>query len=207
MNDGNATLAAPDMEGLKPGFTEPVFEAQEAFRTVLNTLSYAGRVHTLETELDPPAPLDPAMAAMALTLFDFDTPVWLDAAIADGAAPDFLRFHCGAPLVAAEGEARFAVVANLSKMPPLDRFAIGEDRYPDRSATLLIQVPSLTGGPAMTWRGPGIDGAITVAIAGLPADFWAQWADNHALYPLGVDVIFAAGRALVGLPRGIQVEG
>lgn len=193
--------------GLKPGFADPVFEAQTTFRTLLNAFAYAGRPGMLSTRLDPPHPLGPASAAVALTLFDFETPVWLDAAAAAGGVPDYLRFHTGAPLVAEEGRARFALIADAMQMPPLDRFAIGEDRYPDRSATLIVQVPSLAAGPAVTWRGPGIDGARAVSIAGLPEGFWTQWADNHALYPLGVDIIFTAGQALIGLPRGIEAEG
>ena len=39
------------------------------------------------------------------------------------------------------------------------------------------------------------------------ADFWQAWADNHALFPCGVDVVFAAGSQLLALPRSIAVEG
>jgi alpha-D-ribose 1-methylphosphonate 5-triphosphate synthase subunit PhnH len=59
---------------------------------------------------------------------------------------------------------------------------------------------------ATTWTGPGINGSITANIAGLPADFWLQWADNAELYPQGIDVIFTCGERLVGLPRTIKVE-
>ena len=191
---------------LKPGFADAVFEAQAGFRALLDAFAYAGRITTVDLKLDPPAPLDVATAAVALTLFDFDTPVWLEPAVASGPVAGWMRFHSGSAIVAATGEAQFAVICDAAAMPALTGFSIGEDRYPDRSATLVIQVPSLTGGPATRWTGPGIDGAIEVAIAGLPDDFWAQWDDNHALYPLGVDVIFACGREVIGLPRGIKVE-
>ena len=86
-------------------------------------------------------------------------------------------------------------------------FAIGTDPYPDRSATLVIEVPVLGAGAARRWRGPGIDGQAAVAVGGLGADFWQAWADNHALFPCGVDVVFAAGSQLLALPRSIAVEG
>ena len=41
-----------------------------------------------------------------------------------------------------------------------------DPRY--RPATLLVQVPSLRGGPALTLRGPGIDGSSSATIDGLP---------------------------------------
>lgn len=191
---------------LKPGFTDAVFEAQAGFRALLDAFAYAGRIASLPVSLDPPAPLDPATAAIALTLFDFDTRVWLDAPAAAGPAPAWIRFHCGSPIVSDTRDAQFALVADAQRLPGLGTFDIGEDRYPDQSATLVIQVRALTGGPATRWTGPGINGAIEVAIAGLPEGFWAQWDDNHALYPQGVDVLFACGRQVVGLPRGVKVE-
>jgi alpha-D-ribose 1-methylphosphonate 5-triphosphate synthase subunit PhnH len=154
-----------------------------------------------------PAPFTAATAAIALTLFDFDNAVWLDGASAHGPVPAFLRFHCGTRVCSDPIEARFAVIADPSAMPSLDSFAIGEDRYPDRSATLIIQVPSLTEGPVTTWTGPGIESSQEVRIDGLPAGFWEQWALNHELYPLGVDIIFTAGNSVIGLPRSVNVEG
>lgn len=192
---------------LKPGFADPVFEAQAAFRCLLNAMSYAGRVHAFETSLDAPGPLAAATAAIALTLFDFDSPVWLDAGAAQGSVPGFLKFHCGSPVCSNLVDARFAVITDPSRMPALDSFAIGEDRYPDRSATLIVQVESLTEGPSSTWTGPGIDGSREVRLAGLVEGFWEQWSLNHELYPLGVDIIFASAGSVVGLPRSVRVEG
>jgi alpha-D-ribose 1-methylphosphonate 5-triphosphate synthase subunit PhnH len=191
---------------LKPGFADPVFEAQAAFRTLLKAVSYAGRVQAIETGLDAPRPLAAATAAIALTLFDFDSPVWLDAGAAQGPVPGFLKFHCGTPICSSPGDARFAVITDPVRMPALDSFAIGEDRYPDRSATLIVQVDSLTEGSGTTWTGPGIDGSRQVRIAGLPNGFWEQWALNHELYPRGVDVIFASAGSVIGLPRSVRVE-
>jgi alpha-D-ribose 1-methylphosphonate 5-triphosphate synthase subunit PhnH len=58
-----------------------------------------GRVHAAGDGLTPPAPLDPATAAVPLTLVDGDTPLWLDAACAP--ARDWIAFHCGAVASAA----------------------------------------------------------------------------------------------------------
>jgi len=194
-------IAAP---ALKPGFADPVFASQASFRSVLDAMSYPGRIRTVSAAIDPPAPLDPALAALALTLLDFDTPVWLDAAAAPAA--EWLRFHCGTPIHAEPGAARFALVADAAGLPGLDGFAIGEDRYPDRSATLLLQLPALSGGEPTRWTGPGIDGAVVVAPQGLPEGFWSLWSLNAQLYPLGVDVILVSGREIVGLPRTVTVE-
>ncbi len=42
-------------------------------------------------------------------------------------------------------------------------------------------------------------------VDGLPADFIAQWAANHALYPRGVDMVLCAGDRLCALPRSVQI--
>lgn len=192
---------------LAPGFADPVFDSQSSFRGLLNAIAYPGRVHQLKRLPSHPAALAPAAAAVALTLCDFETPVWLDQSASAPTTLSWLRFHCGAPIVDAASEARFAFITNPTDMPRLSAFNIGEDEYPDRSATLIIETAAFTGGPQRRWKGPGVRGSIDVSIAGLPDWFWEEWALNPALYPLGVDIIFVCGDAIVGLPRGVSTEG
>lgn len=192
--------------GIPAGFRDPVFDSQDAFRCFLTALSHPGLAETVRGTPDGPPALSPAATAIALTLFDFDTPVWLDPTAGTEASEVFLRFHCGCPIVDEPGQAGFAVIAHAAGMPRLGAFGAGEVLYPDRSATLVIQLPSLDGGPLVVLRGPGIDGSRAVAPAGLPAWFWADWSANAALYPQGVDVLLVSGSAVMGLPRSVQAE-
>ncbi|MDE1991997.1 MAG: phosphonate C-P lyase system protein PhnH [Rhizobiaceae bacterium] len=196
---------AIDTRDLKPGFATPIFDSQATFRAILDGTAYPGRVQTLDRLHDVPELLMPATTAVALTLLDVETPVWLDLDRASAAA-NYIRFHAGSPLVAKTTEARFAIVTNPSDMPPLSAFSFGEDKYPDTSCTLILQVPSLTSGQLRRWTGPGIQHAVTCGIDGLHDGFWQDWDDNHGLYPMGVDVLFVAGNEIIGLPRGIRVE-
>ena len=190
---------------LAPGFSDPGHDAQRLFRAVLDGFAHPGRIISLPDPPAGPGTISPATAAYLLTLVDRDTPLWLAPEFDLPAVRDFVRFHTGAPIVARRDEAVFAVLAHDTAS--LDGFAIGTDPYPDRSATLVIEVPVLGAGAARRWRGPGIDGQAAVAVGGLGADFWQAWADNHALFPCGVDVVFAAGSQLLALPRSIAVEG
>jgi alpha-D-ribose 1-methylphosphonate 5-triphosphate synthase subunit PhnH len=195
-------------ETLCPGFADPVGAAQATFRAVLTALSEPGTVLTLALAPDPafrpPAPLGLAAAAIALSLLDGDTPLWCDPA-SRGAAPS-LRFHTGAPLVEAPEQARFALIAETALLPSLAAFDAGSDEYPDRSATLIIEVASLGEGSTLVLRGPGIPERRTLAVDGLPAGFRAEWRANHARFPRGIDVILTAGGRLAGLPRSTLIE-
>ena len=209
-----------DGGALAGGFADPVFDAQRVFRAALDALSRPGRIVLLAPHAAPPAPLTPTAAALILALADADTPVFLDAALAASpAVRAYLRFHAGAPLVDAPNEAAFAVIAEPAAMPPLSAFAVGTPDYPDRSATLILQVadlspPAAGAGPAGSDRapaaglvlaGPGIADVVRLAAAPLPADFAAAWAANRALHPCGVDLLLAGPAAVAGLPRSTRL--
>jgi alpha-D-ribose 1-methylphosphonate 5-triphosphate synthase subunit PhnH len=191
-----------DFGGLEPGFADPVHDAQASFRAVLDAMAHPGRVVTMPARLPFSLPLGTAAVAVALSLCDADTPVWLDPAAAGAAS--YLTFHCGAPLAATPSEASFAFVADPAAMPALYSFALGSDEYPERSATLVIEVSSLADGDGVRLRGPGIEDEARLAVAGVPARFWAERAALAELFPRGLDMVFACGDALVAVPRSIQ---
>ena len=192
--------------GLRPGFGDPVHGAQQAFRRILQAMARPGTIQDCGGELDPPPGLSPAMAAVCLTLADADAPIWLADTLATDAAVGYLKFHCNAPILDQVGRARF-VLADAASMPALDACAQGDDRYPDRSATLVVDVPRLAhhGPGAWVLRGPGIETTATLATDGLPGDFPARWRDNAESYPCGVDLILSCGSRLAALPRTVRI--
>ena len=190
---------------LAPSFTDPSHDAQRLFRSVLDAFSHPGQIVELADAPVGPGTISPATAAFLLTFADRETPLWLEAGLDKQEVRDFLRFHAGTPIVQAREAATFAVIIGGGG-EPFAGFAIGTDTYPDRAATLVIEVPALEGDRDTTWRGPGIDGAVRVAIDGLGDGFWPAWAANHALFPCGVDLVFASGSRLIALPRSVAVE-
>jgi alpha-D-ribose 1-methylphosphonate 5-triphosphate synthase subunit PhnH len=203
----SADSGAIDTTDLKPGLADPVHESQRFFRSLLAALAQPGRPVTLTGAPEGPVPLDPATTAAALTLLDYDTPLWIDWIADTPPLRAYLKFHCGCPLVEHSQAAAFALVTDPANMPRLALFAQGVDQYPDRAATLLVQVPALEGGPVVTLRGPGIRDTVELAPVGLPDWFWNDWRLNAAQFPLGVDIFLTCGAAVVGLPRSILAEG
>lgn len=190
-------------EPLSPGFADPVDAAQATFRAVLGAMAEPGRLFRVTVDLTPPRPLERAAAAVALSLLDGDTPLWLDRA-SHAAAPS-LRFHTGAPLVDAPERARFALITDAAALPSLAAFDAGTDEYPDRSASLIVAVAALGTGEPFTLRGPGIAATRRLSVAGLPAGFRGEWRANHARFPRGIDVILTAGDLIACLPRSVQI--
>src|SRR5215470_12734578 len=136
-------------------FSDPVMAAQAAFRAVLDATARPGKVVTIAQPLAAPAPLAPGAAAIALTLCDHDTPVWLDAQLAAvPAIAEWLRFHTSARITDDATNAAFAFVADA--LPPFDGFNPGTLEYPDRSTTIVTQVESFAAGVELTLSGPGI---------------------------------------------------
>lgn len=187
------------------GFADPVFQSQGAFRALLAALSEPGLACDIGVSVETPAGLDPATAVALLTLADYETPIWLPVALRDGAAGAWLRFHCGAALVDDPARAAFAVIDGTAAEPKLAAFNAGDDQFPDRSTTVLVQCVGLDGGETVALEGPGIPGRRGVAPAGLRPGFWAEVEGNAALYPLGVDLLLVHGAQVLGLPRSTQI--
>ncbi len=187
------------------GFSDPVFQSQAAFRAVLAALSEPGLVCDLGDAAQAPQGLEVATALALLTLADYETPIWLPPTLRDGPAGAWLRFHCGAALVDDPAAAAFAVIDGGSDAPLLSAFNAGDDQFPDRSTTVIVQCAALSGGAEVTLEGPGIAGTRAVSPAGLRPGFWAEVTANTALYPRGVDLILSHGSQVIGLPRSTQV--
>lgn len=187
---------------LPAGFADKVMSAQTTFRSVMDAMARPGSVQRIVVVSGAPAVMMRGTAAIALTLFDHDTPVWLDPRMSETSdVGKWLKFHTGAPVIADSSICSFALVGNARALPVLDRFAFGSNEYPDRSTTLILQVESLTRGSALELRGPGIDGSAVLQAAIQPADLFERLAVNAALFPRGIDVVLVADDAVVAVPR------
>jgi alpha-D-ribose 1-methylphosphonate 5-triphosphate synthase subunit PhnH len=187
---------------LPAGFADKVLSAQTTFRSVMDAMARPGSVQRIVAVSDAPAAMMRGTAAIALTLFDHDTPLWLDPRMsATSDVAKWLKFHTSAPVIADSSICSFALIGDARALPALDRFAFGTNEYPDRSATLILQVESLTQGPALELRGPGIDGTAILRASIQPPDLFERLAINAALFPRGIDVVLAADDAIAAIPR------
>ena len=199
----NATL---DLGDVGAGFGDPVADAQRCFRLILDAMAHPGRILELPPDIlgQNESALSDAAAALALTLLDFETPVWLDAACQRAAA--YLRFHCGVTVAAEPRAARFAFAGDPAALPPLSGFDLGDTEFPDRSTTLVVAVPGLAAESGLVLRGPGLKGTGRLRLDGVAPAFWRARAELAPLFPLGIDLVFVCGRRLAAVPRTTIVD-
>lgn len=193
------------IEALTGGFADPVFHAQSVFKMLMDGMARPGMIQTVQPEAAPPAPLGSAAGAIALTLCDHDTPVWLSQGLAKSAVPEWLGFHTGAPLTTEKAEARFAFTEAGTTLCPFSLFASGTQEYPDRSTTLVIELSALEGGRRLALMGPGIQSVTEIAPVGLPETFLRLWTENRGLFPRGIDIVLTSGNRLLCLPRTTKI--
>lgn len=190
---------------LTTAFPQPVQDAQACFRRLLKAMSEPGVVVTLHPLKHGWPPLDIAACATLLTLADGDTPVWLAPAVDNDLVRQNLRFHTGVPLCAHPADAQFAVADSTLDASQLNALAQGSATSPEQSATLIVQLASLSGGRMLRLTGPGIAETRMIAPQ-LPACVLDYLTESAQPFPLGIDLILTCGERLLAVPRTTHVE-
>lgn len=184
-------------DALLGGFQDAPTQSARAFRAALEAMARPGTIWTVEGAV-PPAPLSVAAGVLILTLCDGTTPLHLGASVDVPSVRDWITFHTGAPLVSAE--AACVAVGTWADLTPVQRFAIGSPDYPDRSATLIVEMVELINeGPLLS--GPGIASKASLSLPEVSA-----FRANRALFPQGFDTYLTCDNRLAGLPRSTIVE-
>ena len=188
---------------LKPGFSDPVSQSQLVFRHLLDAMARPGTIETIDLDIEGPESLDLAATTIALALVDFETPLYLDPALANPAAETYLNFHCGTRIVPEAKDAAYAILDGT----PEDHgaFNTGTDEYPELGATLIIQVETILTGGTLTLTGPGIKDSAQLGLPDVPAAFWESRAKLQRYFPRGIDLVFVSGARMVALPRTTHV--
>ncbi|HTH12885.1 MAG TPA: phosphonate C-P lyase system protein PhnH [Spirochaetia bacterium] len=184
-----------------------VHDQQEAFRGLLEAVSFPGRLVDLSEPASRVAPWvgdeNPALALACGVLVDLDT-TWT---AEEGPLARFVSEWGGVQPGPIE-EAAYAILPrfedhHLAQVLGLVRGGTLAD--PHLGATVLVGLDDLDVGPVRTLRGPGIDDSIR---ARLPGGAWVAVRNTRvAEFPLGLDLFFfdRKGRVLA-LPRTTWME-
>lgn len=187
---------------LLASFTHPVADSQQAFRRILKAMSEPGVMVSLP-QLPAWGKASSAATAVLMTLVDRETPIWLDSTLSNEALLTNLRFHTGAP-VTEQTDAPFALLHAKSDTP-LQQFSPGDNLSPEKSTTLIIEVPSLNGGLTLRLSGPGLMESRAIAPQ-LPESVLQYLRERPHSFPQGIDLIFTCGENMMALPRTTAVR-
>ncbi|GGX43194.1 carbon-phosphorus lyase subunit PhnH [Tateyamaria omphalii] len=185
-----------EASSLAGGFADPSQESARAFRGIMRAMSCPGSICDI-TGATPPAPLSVAAGSVLVTLCDHDTGVHLAGRTDTQVVRDWITFQTGAPLVEAE-MAQF--VLGCWEDLNLTVLATGSPEYPDRSATVIVEMPALEA-TGHTLVGPGIKDTAQLNLPDL-----AALQNNAALFPLGLDFMFTCSGQIAALPRTTKVS-
>lgn len=181
---------------LKTAFTLPVQDAGQSFRRLTKAMSEPGVIVALHQLKHGWQPLDLATTSVLLTLTDASTPVWLCASLKNDLVTQNLRLNTRAPLADAPQEAVFALAdgsLNAAQLSALSR------------ATLILQVPGLSGGRMLRLTGAGINEERMIAPQ-LPACLLNTLSERPHAAPLGYDLLLTCGERLLAIPGTTPVE-
>jgi len=179
------------------GFSDPSIQSAWGFRAAMMAMARPGDILAV-SGAQAPGGGSVAASVLLLVLCDPETPVWLARSHDSADLRRWIAFHTGAPVVATRGEAVFALGA-WDSLVPLDGYRIGTAEYPDRSATLIVEMGALQGAGAVL-TGPGIADRARLTLPEV-----AAFRANRALFPLGLDFFFTSGDRLAALPRSTVV--
>ncbi len=181
---------------LQGGFDAPAQQSAAAFREIMEAMARPGQIKQLAGAV-PPAPLSIAAATAILTMCDTETPIYLAGAHDTPNVREWIAFHTGAPFT---GPAHCAFAIGIwPSLAPLENYPVGTSEYPDRSATLIVEMDELTLTGA-TLTGPGIKHEATLSIPDR-----ASFQMNASRFPLGLDFILTSGARLAAVPRSTKV--
>ncbi|KJZ18847.1 phosphonate C-P lyase system protein PhnH [Loktanella sp. S4079] len=180
---------------LEGGFADAPVQSARAFREIMTAMAQPGRINTVDGAHAPG--ISVASSVALLTLCDPDTPLYLAPSLDTADLRNWIAFHTAAPLVTPD-KASFALGA-WSELLGQD-FPIGIPEYPDRSATLIVEMPALSATGA-TLRGPGIKDMARLSLPDADA-----MRDNTRLFPLGMDFILTCGSQLAAMPRTTRID-
>lgn len=192
------------MTQITRGFEDPVHDALQAFRKVLDAMSKPGTIAELASDVSFGS-ASAAASQILLTLADNNTPLWLSGCFTgDEALAENIRFHIAAPVTGSVMEATFALV-KAEEAFELGDFRQGDEEYPETSTTILVEVEGFGVGKELSLTGPGIQSVNTLKVKGLPSNLLRCLIAREEAGHLAVDILLTAGNCVVALPRTTKI--
>jgi len=185
---------------------DTIFQAQEDFRQILDSLANPGKIHRLQVDIHSVELLLPSSALIGLALMNADVTFCIPES-SPKANQYFILNTAARPTLVPEADFLFLSGLSSQVSEYIAEASEGELEYPEKGAFLIIETGGISEKPtsaslALTLRGPGVDGERTVYLRGLKANLMETLAQKNQEYPLGADTLFTDPEGyILGLPR------
>lgn len=172
---------------------DTVFDAQQHFRLLLDSMSRPGKINTFPAmEILPPVGLNQASALTGFALLNADTTYYIAGYNSADIAQYFLVNT--ASQQAGIDTAEYIFLPENHDGRGLEKARVGTPVYPEDSATLiataeLISERAIEGGLGITLKGPGVNGEAQVFVSGINPALLDYLKEQNVEYPLGIDLI------------------
>ncbi len=169
-----------------------VFDAQIHFRTILDCMSRPGKVnHIGEIKIQTPGDWHPASALVAFALLNRDVTFYANNN--NETVAEYLTVNTSA-VPATVNKADFVFINGLDNGDILLNTNIGVLEYPEKSATVVIDVENIYDVPKdqtheIILQGPGVETEKRVYVRNISDSILQALKEQNSEYPLGVDVI------------------
>jgi alpha-D-ribose 1-methylphosphonate 5-triphosphate synthase subunit PhnH len=178
---------------------------QSTFRRLLEALARPGRLHAIAPH-DQGGPFAAAVTVLEALL---DHEVSFATSPANPEVEEALLRLTGSH-TASVGEADYVLAWGAGVAAAIDAAKTGVPEYPDRGATVIAAVESISGpagpGHRLRLRGPGIRDSATIAVRGFGPEAVAAFARRNATLPCGLDVVLVTPEGVVaGLGRYTRI--
>jgi alpha-D-ribose 1-methylphosphonate 5-triphosphate synthase subunit PhnH len=194
-----------DLYQLIPGFDDSELVAQQNFRAIVKALDNPGRLVKIKNRFPVPGVLNPASAAIFLTLGSDEAPVWADLSWSSPLI-EWFQYQCGCSIVTEPCMASLALITKPIAMPPLDHFRIGGEEQSDTSATLIIQVDELFANTISSPTRTRKNETLIRKPIKEPINFWDHWQQQSTFFSPDVDIFLTCDDVMISLPHPIRQE-
>jgi len=188
---------------------DEVFDSQEQFRLILDSMSRPGKISVLpDMDIEPPAGLNKGSALIAFALLNTDVSFY-----AHGENDEEITAYIALNTTAAPvdvHEADFIFINGLHDAVVISEAKVGNLSYPEESATFVIDVETISdqtigGALLIKLKGPGIKSEEKVYIKGIHAVLIEAVKELNTEFPLGIDMMLTdVHNNLLCIPRSNQ---
>jgi alpha-D-ribose 1-methylphosphonate 5-triphosphate synthase subunit PhnH len=188
---------------------DEVFDAQQQFRLLLDSMAHPGKINLLpDMDIVPPTGLNKGGALIAFALLNTDVSFHASGANSEEISSYIALNTASQPI--SVNDADFIFISGLHHEGILFGAKTGNLPYPEESATFVIDVEimspeAIDDAVLIILKGPGIKTEERVYIKGIDADLLAAVKEQNTEFPLGIDLMITDRQnRVICIPRSNQ---